>query len=262
MTNIQESISGWLNRPDSFPTADEVDRLAKQYPYFTLPATLRLQRATGLSDDERRALTTRIALNAPDAETLRGLLDPTEAEFADFYPPEPEPPKRTTESVIDKFIDTYGGMNPHEEETLERLIFNPTPDYSQLLALEEERSAPRPDEAEPGSDDALINEFILKSRADSGRFPSQALHPRPEPDDTPEPEPSPVSEPEATDDSMLSESLAKIYIRQKNYTRAYEIINNLNLNFPEKSIYFADQLRFLRLLIKNQELAAGTAARQ
>ena len=62
-----------------------------------------------------------------------------------------------------------------------------------------------------------------------------------------------VQSPEATpDDSMLSESLAKIYIKQHKYSKAYEIIRNLSLNFPEKSIYFADQLRFLQKLIINQ----------
>ena len=54
------------------------------------------------------------------------------------------------------------------------------------------------------------------------------------------------------DDSLLSESLAKIFIKQGRYERAFEIITNLSLNFPKKSVYFADQLRFLQLLIKNQ----------
>ncbi len=49
--------------------------------------------------------------------------------------------------------------------------------------------------------------------------------------------------------SSLSESLAKIYIRQGKYRRAYEILSDLNLKNPEKSIYFADQLRFLRKVI-------------
>lgn len=52
-----------------------------------------------------------------------------------------------------------------------------------------------------------------------------------------------------TPSSSLSESLAKIYIRQGRYRRAYEILSDLNLKNPEKSIYFADQLRFLRKVI-------------
>ena len=62
------------------------------------------------------------------------------------------------------------------------------------------------------------------------------------------------SEPKKPDpNSMLSESLAKIFIKQHRYDKAFEIISQLSLNFPEKSIYFADQLRFLQKLIINQK---------
>ncbi|MDE5979652.1 MAG: hypothetical protein K2G84_06445, partial [Muribaculaceae bacterium] len=47
-------------------------------------------------------------------------------------------------------------------------------------------------------------------------------------------------------------SLAKIYIKTRRYEQAYEILNDLSLRFPEKSSYFADQLRFLRKLILNE----------
>ena len=52
-------------------------------------------------------------------------------------------------------------------------------------------------------------------------------------------------------DTLFSESLAKIYIQQRRYAKALEIIRKLNLNNPEKNIYFADQIRFLEKLIIN-----------
>lgn len=50
----------------------------------------------------------------------------------------------------------------------------------------------------------------------------------------------------------FTETLAKIYIKQKRYDKALEILRSLSLKNPEKNIYFADQIRFLeKLLIIN-----------
>ncbi|MDE6028033.1 MAG: tetratricopeptide repeat protein, partial [Muribaculaceae bacterium] len=51
---------------------------------------------------------------------------------------------------------------------------------------------------------------------------------------------------------ILSESLARAMIKNGNYVKALEIITDLSLNNPKKSIYFADQIRFLKKLILNQ----------
>lgn len=59
------------------------------------------------------------------------------------------------------------------------------------------------------------------------------------------------TEEELDDDIFFTQTLANIYIKQKKYNRAYEIIKRLSLNYPEKNIYFADQLSFLEKLIKN-----------
>ena len=53
---------------------------------------------------------------------------------------------------------------------------------------------------------------------------------------------------------ISTETLAKIYIKQRKYSRALEIIQSLYLQFPEKNAYFADQIRFLEKLIINNNL--------
>jgi hypothetical protein len=55
------------------------------------------------------------------------------------------------------------------------------------------------------------------------------------------------------DDSCLTETLAKIYVKQRRYVKALEIIRRLNLKNPKKSAYFADQMRFLEKLIINNK---------
>jgi thioredoxin-like negative regulator of GroEL len=63
--------------------------------------------------------------------------------------------------------------------------------------------------------------------------------------------PRPAVEETEQDDSCFTETLAKIYIKQRRYDKALEIIKKLSLNYPKKNAYFADQIRFLEKLIIN-----------
>ena len=49
------------------------------------------------------------------------------------------------------------------------------------------------------------------------------------------------------------EVLAKKMIKEKKYSEAIEILRKLNLNNPKKSVYFADQIRFLEKVIENSK---------
>jgi hypothetical protein len=55
---------------------------------------------------------------------------------------------------------------------------------------------------------------------------------------------------EQLDDAYFTETLARIYLKQRRYGKALEIIRSLYLNFPNKSIYFADQIRYLEKLVR------------
>jgi hypothetical protein len=54
-------------------------------------------------------------------------------------------------------------------------------------------------------------------------------------------------------DKEISESNAKKLIREHKYKDAIEILTALNLNNPKKSVYFADQIRFLEKVIANSK---------
>ena len=59
------------------------------------------------------------------------------------------------------------------------------------------------------------------------------------------------TEEESAETSFFTETLANIYIKQGKYTKALEIIKRLYLEFPNKNRYFADQIRFLEIIIKH-----------
>ena len=124
--------SGTAPGPD---TVAELRRLAATLPASPVaPAALLKYCDEHLTDDERTALRARVALASADPATAAASLDPATAELADFYPPVPEPAAPTTLDTIDTFLRTYGHSSPEQDAMLERMIFNPVPEYAETLA--------------------------------------------------------------------------------------------------------------------------------
>ncbi len=194
------------------------DKDGKLYDIF--PALQQLRGEGEHHDSAADAeLKRQVAINAADPRAVALYADIAGDDWAHLYPPAPAPSQPDTDSAIDIFLDTYGAGAPGEAALIERMIFNPTPEY--LLADNSDTEA-------TDDLDALIGTIT-------------------------EPAPNPRPQVTPARSSSLSESLAKSYIRQGRYRRAYEIISELNLNNPEKSVYFADQLRFLQKLMALQE---------
>lgn len=270
------------NEPLSAATLQQIHERWPWYVYADLQA---LEQGI-VSGKEAQELRTRIALAIGDREALMRVLDP-DADFADFYP-DMQPVKLTTNDTIDAFLNRFGTPGDHETDLLTRMIFDsgaraplsedaaeeaasaaaePAPDATAtridaflatsrqparvpeaLRHLEEEAEAPAETPAA-----AALNTLSspAASSAQAAAQPSAAKPSAPPLNSLSAPSaPSAQTRPKA---SSLSVSLAAMMIKNGNYPKALEIINELNLANPEKSIIFADQIRFLRKLIKIQE---------
>lgn len=205
--------------------ASQLDELGSAFPYYTAPIATAVKDNASLGEGER-ILRMRLAISTGDRDALSALSG--ESAPGDFYGPETVPTSGTNET-IDTFLERYGtNADKRETDALTKLIFSPTPDYSAVLAAEEQANPARSVEADATS--FGIDSF-LQSHPQATRKAAPA---------TPA-------------DSSLTESLARIMIKNRNYSKALEIITELSLKNSEKSAYFADQIRFLKKLIINDQ---------
>ena len=219
-------------------------------PYCVMPALLYLKEH-GVKGNEE--ILEKLAISFPDRQALSLLLSQDADFLNDFYPPEAKVQTPDTFTTIDRFLENYGKTSPGEVEAISRAIFNPQPDYADVLAAQEKEEGGT--QLEGGnSQDELINKFIAE-QMQLGEQAAQTpiAHPVGEQEKA-EIADETINDPTQIDDSMLSESLAKMYIARHKYSQALEIIKRLNLNYPENSIYFADQIRFLTKLVLNETL--------
>lgn len=146
-----------------------------------------------------------------------------------------------TNTLIDNWLQSLPAKEEEKTEKKATTYINPATDYISYML---EHSSQEEDKEQPQlKGQNLIDDFI---KQDSGRPQLQETL-----EYTPEEETSSEEQEAQSGDSYFTETLARIYIKQGRYSKALEIINRLNLLYPKKNRYFADQIRFLEKLIVN-----------
>lgn len=225
--------------------------LLAQHPYYQTARLLMLQNLYLLHDPTFDEELRKAAIYVTDRKVLFDLVEaahykiPKTVHTAKKKVGETGTADRTI-SLIDNFLKSI----PDQQETSPAQKRRPTPadaalDYvSYLLDIEGEEK-PKDGDATQLKGQDLIDDFIKK---DGGKIQLK---------EKPEYLPEIDTEEENGDfygeGGYFTETLAKIYIKQGRYSKALEIIKRLNLNFPKKNIYFADQIRFLEKLVLNSE---------
>ena len=245
-----EDIKRLAEDNDATVDREWLEQAEREAPYSVLPALLYLKR-NGVNGNED--VLSRLALVFPDRLALSLDLGEDADKLRAFYPAEPQADTPDTLTTIDRFLDNYGKTSPGEVEAITRAIFNPQPDYADVLAAQEQEAGGMvPGEGD--SQDELISQFIaeqMQMTEQAAAVPPPTLVGE---EEKAEIAAEVIDNPTQNDESMLTESLAKMYIARHKYSQALEIIERLSLNYPEKSIYFADQIRFLAKLVLNETL--------
>ncbi|MBQ2122942.1 MAG: tetratricopeptide repeat protein [Bacteroidaceae bacterium] len=211
------------------------ERLA-QHPYHQTARMLMLQNLFLLHDPSFGEELRRTALFVPNRKALFNMVEGAHYELQmttnttaqqTQFATEKRPTGDRTNNLIENFLAATPDMNVRRgKRTL--TVADATTDYAAyLLELDDM-------EPEPEKHDELINSYIENGNQ---RVTLQE-----------QPTYVPNTDNEETNEDYFTEILARIYTKQGNYDKAIEIITKLNLNYPKKSSYFADQLRFLRKL--------------
>ena len=241
------------------------------YPYYQTARLLMLKNLYLLHDPSFDEELRRAAVYITDRTQLFNLVEAahytirpqgetqSKATATDSNSNEGEGSEGRTISLIDNFLDSIPA------DTTERRTDSnkrkPTPadaaiDYVAYLIDSETEQADSTADGESTQQQtpqlkgqALIDDFINN---EGGK-----IQLKDKPEYLPELNDSKQNSESGTDDGFFTETLAKIYIKQGRYSKALEIIKRLNLNYPKKNAYFADQIRFLEKLILNDNTKNG-----
>ena len=233
-------------------TLYDLRSLIALYPYYQPARLLMLQNLYLLHDPTFDEELRRAAIYVTDRKVLFNLV-----EAAHYKINKPEKEKRSakgrdrneknrTISLIDDFLNSI----PDQEMNGPVQKRKPTPadaavDYvSYLLDIESEEEHQAEENIQLKGQN-LIDNFI---KNEGGKIKLKE-----KPEFVPEIETETETEDFLGEEGYFTETLAKIYIKQGRYSKALEIIKRLNLNYPKKNVYFADQIRFLEKLILNNE---------
>ncbi|MGN1265031.1 MAG: hypothetical protein ACI4UL_04360, partial [Muribaculaceae bacterium] len=125
MIDINNDIKQLLSDSQAPATQQWCEEAMQQYPYFTLPALLYLQRSGTATAKDNKDLLARLAIASSDRQSLYNTLGENADVFASFYPQEAPKPTPSTDNTIDTFLNTFGNSSEKELEVLNNLIFNP-----------------------------------------------------------------------------------------------------------------------------------------
>ena len=199
--------------------------LIAEHPYC---ATYRLMYLVALANVHSTRLKDEIRSNAPalpDRTQLFKLINRGEHGWVTLMQQLDEMRSRQPEANDFELIDHY----------LDSLELGTTPEIQ--YDLED-----MPDiKTERDEQDDIIDSF-LEAESEGQLFVPEAT-----PTDLPDDDPNALEK--IKDRAFLTESLAKVYVKQHKYEQALAIFSQLNLQFSKKNSYFADQIRYLEKVI-------------
>lgn len=225
--------------------ADAVKKLPELIDAHPYCATYRLLYVVALANVHSTKLDTELKRNAvalPDRMRLFQHINQGEYDWVTLMQQLEEKRQQKTEindfELIDKFLESMQNTGVAEASYSLSDLANAS-EYQADDVLTDADNTTKSSEDE--EQDWLIDNF-LKAEENGTLFVPQAQKSEAQNDD-----PNLIEK--IKDRAFLTESLAKVYVKQHKYEQALAIFSQLNLIYSKKNCYFADQIRFLEKVI-------------
>ncbi|TDQ30243.1 hypothetical protein [Tenacibaculum caenipelagi] len=237
-----------LEKPESVSTehSSEITAIIQEYPYFQSARALRLKI---LKNQESYKYNNELKITASYTTDRTVLFDFITSEAFKEIPKKEEklsikdkilPKKKTTEvEIIEEDLAIGKPLSFNQNETFS---FNQWLQLSSKTAIvRDNTNVEKAQKEEPSIKseyDAIIDRFI--ETAPKISRPSKTSAPDIK-----------VAENQQSN-QLATETLAKVYLEQKKYDSAIQAYKILSLKYPEKSGFFADQIKRIQILQNNK----------
>ena len=250
----------WMDDPSLLTKSSLQDlrQMIEEYPYFHAARMLYLKNLAVLQDVRLQKELKKMSIYIPDRRLLYKLINERipAVERKETVVEQKETVVEQKEAVVEQ--EEAVVKEPVSDEKVPVTASKPissvaavTSDYVNWLAQQAEDLP-----VEEGADNRLkhqdlIDSFIaIESNQLAQRLSKTAAGNMAEKaDDDSETFSSDPMEKISLDDSYFTETLARVYVNQRRYDKALEIIRVLSLKYPQKNRYFADQIRYLEKII-------------
>jgi hypothetical protein len=228
-------------------TLPKLKQLTEDYPYFHTAKILYLKNLAVLNAVNFVSELERMAIYISDRKKLFTLIEGTRYGFKVQLKTEGRMPDDSF-SLIDSFLFSHN-LSEEVSSSDPSILFRPSVSSDYLYWMD---SGETEENTDDGNSPKLKNHELIESflEKDRQRSPGKGLQLDDE-NTLNDMEEKKDESPPRDEDSYFTETLARIYIKQKRYEKALQIIKNLSLKYPKKNVYFADQIRFLERLIIN-----------
>ena len=232
------ALHQYIRQPDALSASslEEIKQALAAYPYFQTLKLLYLKNLYLLQHPDFAKELERLAVGVADRRVLYYLLKGKEwAHESEETKEEPAPSAGHAFDLIDAFLASDKSMG-EGKGTDEALIPEPLAASDYLHWSEAQPQEPAPESA-PREEVKLKHQDLIDSFIEQGgeHHPNLSLEDRAQEPEEPEKEPEAEEHVsiQSLDDTYFTETLARIYIKQKRYDKALQIIRNL---FLEKLI--------------------------